>query len=156
MKNSENTAAARIAAAHKELARLDKLLLEVGRLKEHIENAGTAFAAGEITVGEAAGLLTAASTGDRAVLLGALRRPVKLASKAVMAGLLDLVDERRTKQLDELQAKLEAAEKQERQISADAGLPYEPGPATAALAEQVTRQRAIIGTPPTRGEVDLL
>ena len=144
----------RLSAAKDELQRLDGLLGEIVEIKSVVDHAAEDFAAGKITIREAVGLLDAAGdSARRAELESKLRRPVKIAIKATVAAVADLVDKSRLHHVSELARMAGDLEKGERAALEPLGMSqedFEPSLILRGIQEQWRRAKGDAAQPPAR------
>lgn len=132
-----------IAHARAELARTDKMLEEVLTLKHRLENFGAEYAAGKISMIEAAGLITASNSADaRHDLANALRHPIKEYVRKILEGCAEVITKARQHAADELLQKCKALESLERDSAKNIGISaddYSPSGMLQSLREQHRR-----------------
>ena len=129
-----------IAAARKELSRTDKLLLEIGGLKEAFADAGKSFAEGKLDLLQAATIL--ASSDDRASITGNLRPHVKALQREVVNSCSEVILKCRAHAVSELASKSSTLEKTERKSASDLGLSDDEF-LPSVLLERIRQQHSI-------------
>tara|TARA_R110002110_G_scaffold71537_1_gene191130 strand:+ start:138 stop:656 length:519 start_codon:yes stop_codon:yes gene_type:complete len=129
-----------IAAARKELSRTDKLLLEIGGLKEAFADAGKSFAEGKLDLLQAATIL--ASSDDRASITGNLRPHVKALQKETVATCSDIILKCRNHAVSELAGKCQNLEAIERASAIELGLSDDDF-LPSVLLERIRQQHAL-------------
>lgn len=154
------TSKKRLIEAKAELERLERLLLQATNLKEVIADAGTAFAAGDISISIAAALIGSAATAEaRHEIENALRRPVKRAIKDAIASVGAIVLAAREHHVAELAKLAGDIEATERTAWGQMGLlpdDFHPSPGLSALREQHRRSRSTLEHPISRSELNAL
>jgi hypothetical protein len=150
--------AERLKSALAECARLDLKMAEVSELRQAIRDAARAFADGELTLGQAAGL---ASISPVAVpdARGAMRAGCKHRQRETIASVADLVAGHREHVAQDLLDRCKKMESRERENAAEIGIHADDFRASGlleSLREQASRSRKICGGIVTRQDLRIL
>lgn len=132
----------RLHDAYAEIQRLETKLSEIEDIRAVITAAEADFVSGKLDIIAAAGLLSV--TGDinaRSELQARLRRPVKLALKAVVESVSDLLRRASQAKVDSIAEQARELEKVERDSFREHGLPdeFQPSPLLKALRDKHKR-----------------
>ncbi len=148
-----------LQTAKAELIRTDDLLAEIRNLPDKLRTAGERFAAGEIDVLTAAGLLSARNSEDRRMLITGLKHHVQKAQIRILAACEEVVQKTRQHAVDELADKCAKLEKLERKSAAELGIEddsYSPSGSLVSLRAQHQRTLAAMSGKVTRQDLAAL